>query len=423
MKKKILLSALLLSTALSGVQLIASDESAAPGHARAAALPADFNPRTYTSLHPDLKDYADKNPAEIAAAGGANQWAINHYLSWGKKEGREYRDIPQVPLPANFNPRTYAALNPDLLPYYSPLPLAQANQWATQHYLIAGIKEGREYRLPREFDPFNYAALYEDLLKVYCTHTPEKADEWATEHYLFNGRKEGRAYAPGPAAAASAAEVAKLYANIQLVIPPAAAAPAIAQPAVALVNPVNAMLSSDDFIACVKAAVTIVDADNRWRWPVRTTTAEEVYVKFLDLRKNEKVDGAKVPGAFGKVKKQRYNISPLVEDPQHKARILAEIGNLINPANRLDNILKADNFFDCVCDATKGDRFDPRVMRDPTAEQLYDKVSYSYYLPKYKLDPSVAKYENKAAVMARIQLILNAGFMNPEEETEEEKKA
>ena len=63
----------------------------APAKAVTPGLPAEFDPKFYVTSYPDLLQYIDKHPDEVAAAGDANQWAINHYLTHGKKEGRVYR--------------------------------------------------------------------------------------------------------------------------------------------------------------------------------------------------------------------------------------------------------------------------------------------------------------------------------------------
>ena len=129
-----------------------------PANAVAAApavpiLPAGFDPTAYVSLNPDLKAYMDGHPREIARAGSANQWAINHYLAYGKNEGRQFKNAVATPdLPAGFDAEIYVGLNPDLKTYIDkhPAEIAAAGgpiQWAKNHYLNYGRNEGRKFSL------------------------------------------------------------------------------------------------------------------------------------------------------------------------------------------------------------------------------------------------------------------------------------
>ena len=118
--------------------------------AKADSLPAGFDPAVYVILNPDLQTYMDKEPAVIRAAGGANQWAIKHYLSYGKNEGRQFKISELSSLPAGFDPAVYVSLNPDLQKYIKDHPAIIAaaggpNQWAIKHYINSGKNEGRRY--------------------------------------------------------------------------------------------------------------------------------------------------------------------------------------------------------------------------------------------------------------------------------------
>ena len=186
-----------------------------------AGLPADFNSAAYIRLSPDLQTYVAEHPADIAAAGGRDQWAMNHYISYGKAEGRMYKEggaaaaalapAPVAGLPADFDPSMYLALNKDLQDASQGMSKPVAEAWATQHYLSYGIKEGRAYRapapaasapvagLPAGFDSKTYVSLNPDLQTYVAEHPADiaaagGANQWATNHYISNGRAEGRRY-------------------------------------------------------------------------------------------------------------------------------------------------------------------------------------------------------------------------------------
>ena len=90
--KRILLSALLFTTS---AQLMASETAADHHHATvaAAALPAGFDPVAYVALYPDLQDYVRANQDYVASVGGVNQWAVSHYLTHGRNEGRNFQNV------------------------------------------------------------------------------------------------------------------------------------------------------------------------------------------------------------------------------------------------------------------------------------------------------------------------------------------
>ena len=154
-KFKLLLASQCLALALVS-PVIASDAGSGSDSGSAAAsaeagLPAGFDAKAYVALNPDLKDYMDKNPADIAAAGGEDKWATNHYLSYGKNEGRNFKKMEAANLPAGFDAKTYVSLNPDLDQFIKDhaadvAAAGGADKWATDHYLIFGIKEGRQFK-------------------------------------------------------------------------------------------------------------------------------------------------------------------------------------------------------------------------------------------------------------------------------------
>ena len=153
-------------------------------------LPVGFTPDIYVALNPDLQDYANKHPAEIASVGGINKWAINHYIACGKNEKRIF----------SIDPAIYVALNADLQDYANKHPAEIAsvggiNKWAINHYLTYGKNEKRTFSL----DPALYVALNPDLQNHANRHPAEIAsvggiNKWAINHYLTHGKNEGRAY-------------------------------------------------------------------------------------------------------------------------------------------------------------------------------------------------------------------------------------
>ena len=175
-----------------------------------------FNPKTYLSLNPDLQQYIDNHPDEVTASGGTYAWAIKHYFGLGKNEGRSFQK-PAAPvvesLPAGFDPKTYISLNPDLQQYLDTHPeeiaaAGSADQWAINHYLSHGRNEGRNFQkpaapvaadLPDGFDPKTYVSLNPDLQQHLDAHPEDitaagSANQWAINHYINNGKAEGRKF-------------------------------------------------------------------------------------------------------------------------------------------------------------------------------------------------------------------------------------
>ena len=144
-------------------------------------LPHDFDSSIYLQLNPDL----------LAAA----VEPVQHYLLYGRAEGRAYLQEPAAPkwrmgdLPLDFDGERYLQLNPDL---------AEGAVNPFEHYAQFGRAEGRAYRadvvqseahpqanLPADFDPAVYRKLHTDL-------ADPSIDVIA--HYLQFGRHEQRTY-------------------------------------------------------------------------------------------------------------------------------------------------------------------------------------------------------------------------------------
>ncbi|MDP1723426.1 MAG: hypothetical protein Q8L85_01835 [Alphaproteobacteria bacterium] len=106
-------------------------------------LPIDFDAITYRRLNLDLDRHAEtinKRSEEEKTA-----FAIQHYLNDGKREGRKYVEG----LPADFDPLVYRRLNRDLDPYAETINKRSEEEktaFAIQHYLSCGKKENRKYK-------------------------------------------------------------------------------------------------------------------------------------------------------------------------------------------------------------------------------------------------------------------------------------
>ncbi len=99
------------------------------------ALPANFDAERYVALHGDLARFR-----------GNPDGAIEHYLRWGRNEGRIYKshlerlEERHGQLPADFDAARYVDLHPDLEIFRSEADAAAA------HYLQSGRAEGRRYK-------------------------------------------------------------------------------------------------------------------------------------------------------------------------------------------------------------------------------------------------------------------------------------
>jgi len=90
-------------------------------------IPENFCWKTYLDLNPDL----------LKAGICKKQSVINHFLNWGKNEGRKYK----YDLPEDFNWEKYLKLNPDLLHVG-----IHKKHSAKKHYFEHGKNEGRKYK-------------------------------------------------------------------------------------------------------------------------------------------------------------------------------------------------------------------------------------------------------------------------------------
>jgi len=129
------------------------------------------------SIHDILFDweyYMNTQP-DLKKAFGANPTALRqHYLSFGRREGR----APSV----LFDPKYYVNLYPDLKAAFGSDYTALYN-----HFVNHGIAEGR--RGSASFDLSVYKT-YSDLRKAFGT---APSDNWEyLRHYMDYGRKEGR---------------------------------------------------------------------------------------------------------------------------------------------------------------------------------------------------------------------------------------
>lgn len=139
-------------------------------------LPPDFNWKQYILLNPDLEN----------AGITSEQYAVEHFLTYGIKENRKYMSSDtKHKIPENFNPKLYKFLNSDLINL--------TDLQATQHYIEHGQKENRAYittfNFDNNFDPRLYKIFNPDLAHL--------TDNQAIQHYAEHGNKEGRVYYTG----------------------------------------------------------------------------------------------------------------------------------------------------------------------------------------------------------------------------------
>jgi glycosyltransferase involved in cell wall biosynthesis len=165
-----------------------------------ADLPPGFDGARYLALNPDLQ--------------GAAIDPVQHYLQYGRHEGRRFEQPPSVvdepaesallahlireALPPDFDSQLYLELNPDV---------RASGSDPVEHFLMHGRVEGRPYErapaivipaplalddLPEGFDGALYLQLNPDLLAAAVD---------PVRHYQLYGRAEGRAFALPNAAA------------------------------------------------------------------------------------------------------------------------------------------------------------------------------------------------------------------------------
>lgn len=130
----------------------------------------------------DADYYAKQNPDVVAAFGSSSKALENHYNLFGKKEGRagSSEDLKNSPLRQLFDASFYAKQNPDVVAAFGN------NEDALfQHFLIFGIKEGRQ--INQYFDVKAYKAAYPDLSEKFGDNM-----ELYYKHFVAYGQKEHR---------------------------------------------------------------------------------------------------------------------------------------------------------------------------------------------------------------------------------------
>lgn len=121
-----------------------------------------FDPGFYSNKYSDIRNAFGNNYSAM----------MNHYLTYGIKEGRQGSIIFDVNYYKNNYPDLQNAFGGD-------------NSKYVNHFIQYGINEGR--RASNEFDPLFYKNKYSDLRN-------EFGNNWKSyyKHYLQFGRKEGR---------------------------------------------------------------------------------------------------------------------------------------------------------------------------------------------------------------------------------------
>lgn len=93
----------------------------------------------------DVSFYLTSNP-DLGAAGITANMALNHYAQYGVHEGRLFNPHPDL-APTNFNAKTYAQQNPDLVAAYGIMnpnnPSAAESGDLLMHFLAYGFNENR----------------------------------------------------------------------------------------------------------------------------------------------------------------------------------------------------------------------------------------------------------------------------------------
>lgn len=118
--------------------------------------------------------YAEHNPDVVAAVGYDEGKLLNHFLTYGQKEGRKGNDVFDVASYALANPDLVKAFGGDLAKYY-------------QHYIQFGKGENRKTADKDAFNAKVYADRYPDLKKAFGYNYDK-----LLSHYLQYGIKEGR---------------------------------------------------------------------------------------------------------------------------------------------------------------------------------------------------------------------------------------
>jgi len=144
-------------------------QSLASAQTRRSKVPDDFNWKAY------VNNYSDLQKAGI----NTEERAKEHWLNWGEKEGRNYREIQT---PSALTKKEHD--DPKLL--ISPAKQGKDGPDVRKPQTPpTDIKE----TLPPNFDWMTYVENYKDLQKA-GIDTKAKA----AEHWLKIGKKEGRTY-------------------------------------------------------------------------------------------------------------------------------------------------------------------------------------------------------------------------------------
>ena len=212
----------------------------------ADGLPDKFDPAIYLALNPDLQEYINTHPVEIA--GDPHRWAINNYLTDGKQKGKKWygkwvvtnRDeAMMISSPDNMKiaDPNHILFDQAKNAYFWSVVEDGPRKALTLHWILGDTgfetlsgesaviaREGLPELLlrlnslasvapahsapavgglPAGFDPSVYVSLNKDLQDASKGMSQSEVNAWATQHYLTNGMKEGRSYRPLGAAAAS----------------------------------------------------------------------------------------------------------------------------------------------------------------------------------------------------------------------------
>ena len=128
--------------------------------------PSDFNWKVYVNNYQDLRDAGIDTEEE----------ALEHWLNFGQKEGREYGRA----LPPGSQAVARERGDPQGLAAFAGKGLKKLRRAAPAAY-------ADDPRLPPDFDWETYVANYGDLQGI---NTKERA----AKHWLKTGKKEGRTY-------------------------------------------------------------------------------------------------------------------------------------------------------------------------------------------------------------------------------------
>lgn len=154
-------------------------------------LPGGFDAEKYIAIQGfgNLPEVRGKDLSQRQA------WATRHFRDFGRSEGRQYLVTPR-----GFGPEAYQKANPDLIPFVKFF-VSKAHQglWLIEHYCSYGKKEGRSYLdgLPNGFKPADYLHLNKELVSVahqQGCHSQGELHSFAYDHYWFHGHGEGRPY-------------------------------------------------------------------------------------------------------------------------------------------------------------------------------------------------------------------------------------